>query len=187
MDSKDAIALLRNADPIVWLVTAQSGPRKGGLVATWVHETSLDNEKPRLLVGLAPHHNTTELVLERGRLVLHQISPPDMEEYWSFCTKKGREFDKFADLQHRKDPFGLPRLEPCNGYLSCKVMATKDTGDRVYLWCDVEAGEKFSEAPPLRQSQLFALAGEERIKKLREDRERDAQQLRPLFEAWLDT
>ena len=185
MGMQDAIALLRNADPIVWIITSQAGDRMGGLVATWVKEVSLDDTTPRLLIGLGPHHFTTELVLESGRLVMHQISAPDMDLYWPFCLEKGREVNKFLGLPLSKDSYGLPRLERCNGYLSCRVAAKHETGDRVYLWCEVDGGERLSEESPLRQNQLFALAGEERIKKLREDRERDAVELRPLFDAWL--
>ncbi len=185
MATEDAVAILRNADPIVWIITAKSGDRQGGLVATWVHENSLDDTAPRMLISLASHHFTTELILESGLLILHQVSADHMGLYWPFCLAKGREVNKFVGLQVAEDSCGLPRLELCNGYLSCRVTTKVSTGDRVYFWCDVEAAEKFSDEPPLRQSQLFALAGEERIKILREDRERDAGNLRPLFEAWL--
>jgi flavin reductase (DIM6/NTAB) family NADH-FMN oxidoreductase RutF len=187
MSLEDTQALLKNVDPIVWLVTSQNGERRGGLVATWVNESSLDATAPRIMLGLAPHHFTTELIRESGRLVLHQIATEEMDHYWPLCLEKGRDVEKLAGMNFTSDAWGQPRLEPCIGYLSCQVFSQLNTGDRVYFWCDIQNGEKFSDAAPIRQGQLFALAGAERLQKLRNDRERDSSELRPAFQKWRDS
>ncbi len=184
MSMEDTQSLLRNLDPTVWIVTSKADARRGGLIATWVNESSLDAQAPRMMLGLAPHHFTTELIRQSGRLILHQITAGQMEHYWSFCLDKGREVDKFHGLSMHEDSFGLPRLDPCIGYLSCQVFAQVDAGDRVYLWCDVLESEQYSDAAPLTQSRLIQMAGEDRLKHLRKDRELDAERLRLPFRRW---
>ena len=50
----------------LWLVTAQAGGRRGGLIATFVNQASIVPEMPRVLVGLARQHHTWELVEASG-------------------------------------------------------------------------------------------------------------------------
>lgn len=192
MSIEDAIGMMRAADPIVWLVTSQVGPtadgaRRGGLLATWVHETSLDDTRPRMLLSLAPHHFTTELIRESGQCVLHQIAESDLHAYWVFCLASGHDVDKFRELVVHDDGYGQPRLDRCVGYLSCRVVAEVDTGDRILLWADVIGGERIASGEPLRQSRLIQLASDDQRQKLRENREQDAQRLRPLFDRWQES
>jgi flavin reductase (DIM6/NTAB) family NADH-FMN oxidoreductase RutF len=137
-----------------------------------------------VILGLAPHHFTTELIRQSGRLILHQVAPAHMEHYWPFCLSKGRDVDKFVGLRVHDDPFGLPRLDPCIGYLSCQVFAQLNAGDRVYFWCDILDGEQYSDIAPLRQGGLIQMAGEDRLKQLKKDRELDAERLRLPFTQW---
>src|SRR5438132_216552 len=52
---------LRLVDRELWIITASDGPRRGGLVATWVSVASIDRQRPVLLACLAPNRFTTEL------------------------------------------------------------------------------------------------------------------------------
>src|SRR4051812_18349024 len=59
-----ASAALRLVDREVWIVTAAVGERRGGLVATWVAQASLDDTRPVMAIALATNHYTAELVAE---------------------------------------------------------------------------------------------------------------------------
>ena len=50
--------VFRLVDRELWIVTAADKSRRGGLVATWVAQASLDPESPVLLIALATNHFT---------------------------------------------------------------------------------------------------------------------------------
>ena len=58
-------------DREVWIVTATDGTRRGGLVATWVSQASIDREHPVVLIGIAPNHFTAELIDASRAFGLH--------------------------------------------------------------------------------------------------------------------
>ena len=72
--------VLRLIDREVWIVTASDGPRRGGLLATWVSAASIDAERPVILAGLAPNHFTTELVQRSGSLAVKVTSTLDSNQ-----------------------------------------------------------------------------------------------------------
>src|SRR2546429_1095460 len=100
MTNNDEIAFaLRLIDREMWIVTAASGERRGGLVATWVSAASIDRERPVLLAGLAPNHFTTELVQTSRAFAAHLLRPQQTDLAWNFGRDSGRDRNKFAGLQ----------------------------------------------------------------------------------------
>ena len=49
-------------DRALWVVTAATAKRRGGLLASFVMRSSIDPHVPQVLIGLAPNHFTCELV-----------------------------------------------------------------------------------------------------------------------------
>ncbi len=45
-------------DREIWIVTAAAGGKRGGLVATWVSQASIDKHTPTVVVGIAANHYT---------------------------------------------------------------------------------------------------------------------------------
>src|SRR5579859_4521373 len=58
MDVTAASTLFAWLDREVWLLTAQDGERRSGLVATFVSQASIVPELPRVLVALSRQHFT---------------------------------------------------------------------------------------------------------------------------------
>src|SRR4051794_28161309 len=79
-----ATELLRRLDRELWLVTAGSGGRRGGLIATFVSQASIVPEMPRMIVGLAQQHHTRELVEASGAFALHLLGEDQVEWVWRF-------------------------------------------------------------------------------------------------------
>src|SRR5262245_57890902 len=101
MDPTASATLFAWLDREIWLVTAQVGARRGGLIATFVSQASIVPEMPRMLVGLGKQHFTWELVEASNSFALHLLGEAQMELVWRFGLRSGRELDKFAGLSVR--------------------------------------------------------------------------------------
>jgi flavin reductase (DIM6/NTAB) family NADH-FMN oxidoreductase RutF len=163
----DAATLFAQIDRELWLVTAAAGPRRGGLIATFVSQASLVPELPRVLVGLARHHETWQLVEATNAFALHLLGEEHLDLVWRFGLCSGRDVDKLAGLSFTTGATGSPRLDGVLGWLDCRVEARLDTGDRtVYLGEVVEARVNQT-APPLTLKRALQLATPEQLREMK--------------------
>src|SRR5215210_6074530 len=132
--------LLRLAQRPAWIVTASDGDRRGGLVATFVLQASIDRQRPMIVAGLAPNHFTTELVAASGVLGLHLITRAQIDHVWRFAIGSGRDRDKLAGLELLPSQSGVPILADCLACFECQVIHQHEAGDRTFFWADVVAG-----------------------------------------------
>ncbi len=177
-------SLLRLVDREMWVVTAAHEGQRAGLTATWVSQASLDVERPTMLVGLAPNHATTSVVLKSGYFGLHLLGKGESHVGYQFASSSSAKVDKFAGFEVMTGEHGTPRLKGCVAWLECRVIGTNDTGDRVFVWGDVVAGEGDVQGEPLRQSEFFAALTEQEKQVLRADRAKDVDLQRPWGDAW---
>src|SRR5690606_14882202 len=112
-DAQSIEAVFKQVDRQVWVVTAADGPRRGGLVATFVSKSSLDPEQPTVSVGLAVNHFTRELVDASGAFALHLITPEQVELAWRFALGSGRDRDKLSGVKASVGESGSPILDDC--------------------------------------------------------------------------
>lgn len=173
-----------NIDREVWIVTAMNGSQRGGLVATWVSQASIDREHPVVLIGIAPNHYTAELIDASRAFGLHLITESQIHHAWNFAIGSGRERDKFAGIVSTVAETGSPILTECLAWLDCRVFAVERTGDRNYYWADVIAGQTVYSGSPLTESQLFRSATDEQKQLLRTGRDADITIQRPQRAAW---
>src|SRR5260370_23525011 len=115
MDKTAASALCAWLDPELWLVTAQAGSRRGGLIATFVNQASLVPDLPRMLVGIARQHHTWELIDASGAFALHLLAPRNLDWVGHFGLRSGRDVDKFEGLPVQTALTGSPILEGAIG------------------------------------------------------------------------
>ncbi len=160
-------------DSAVWLVTAQAGDRRGGLIATFVLPASIVPDCPRVAVGLARQHFTWELVEASRCFALQLMSEEHIEWVWRFGLQSGRAADKFAGLSVVTTALGNPRLPEALAWLDCRVEAALDTGDRsIYLAEITDAGQTGA-APPLTTARMLQLAPPDRLAEMKRQMERD--------------
>jgi flavin reductase (DIM6/NTAB) family NADH-FMN oxidoreductase RutF len=166
--------LLTRVDSPLWLVSAEAGGRRGGLIATFVCSASLVPEAPRVIVGLAKHHHTWSLIEASGSFVLHLLSAGNLDWVWRFGLSSGRDFDKLAGLTLCATACGTPRVTGAIGWLACRVEANLDTGDRtLYLGAVVESGLDRDDRP-LTVLAMLAQASPAQLAELKRQREADA-------------
>jgi flavin reductase (DIM6/NTAB) family NADH-FMN oxidoreductase RutF len=184
MDLTAASTLFAWLDRELWLVTAQAGPRRGGLIATFVNQATIVPDMPRMLVGLARQHHTWELVEASGAFALHLIGEPHLDWVWRFGLESGRHRDKFAGLPVRTGETGSPLLEGAVGWLDCRVEDRLDTGDRTVYLAEVVQSQVGDFAAPLTQKRLLELAPPDRLAELKRQRHHDAHVDAEAIRAW---
>jgi len=168
-----AESIFRSLNREVWVVTSSSAEARGGLLATWVSQASLDPEKPVLLAGLAPNHHTTRLVQESGILAAHLLTQDQQELAWNFARDSGRTRDKLAACELAESDSGIPILQACHSILVGSVFAKVETGDRVYFWADIIEAQCHSNSSPLCEQEFFRWCDDSRKIILKEDKRSD--------------
>jgi flavin reductase (DIM6/NTAB) family NADH-FMN oxidoreductase RutF len=175
MDTSTASTLFACLNRELWLVTAQAGSARGGLIATFVSDASIVASLPRVLVGLARQHHTWEVVEASGAFTLHLLGEDNLDWVWRFGLASGRLRDKFEGLAVRTAATGSPVLEGTLGWLDCRVEARLDGGDRTVYLAEVLAGSGKPVAPPLTTQRLLQLAPPHLLAELQRQRLEDAQ------------
>ena len=173
MGLEAATGLFRRLDRELWLVTAGSGGRRGGLIATFVSQASIVPEMPRMIVGLAQQHHTRELVEASGAFALHLLGEDQVEWVWRFGLQTGRAVDKLDGLETRAGASGAPILIGAAGWLDCRVEARLDTGDRTVYLAEVLDAQSPGARPLLTVSRLGPLITDDRRQALEEQMARD--------------
>lgn len=183
---------LPSADPFsridlpIWLVTAQSGARRSGLIATCVSQASIVPDLPRVLVGLARQHLTWELVEASRTFAVHLLGQDNFDWVERFGTHSGRDgADKFQGLRiDEEGPTGSPLLADALGWLACRVETALDGGDRTFYLAQVFGSSLLEVGEPLTTRGFLERAGPVLRRRLAEQLERDAAVDAPAIQAW---
>jgi flavin reductase (DIM6/NTAB) family NADH-FMN oxidoreductase RutF len=184
MDETAASTLFAWVDRELWLVTAQAGGRRGGLIATFVNQASIVPELPRVVVGLAKQHQTWELVEASGAFALHLIGEQHLDWVWRFGLESGRDADKFQGVPVRAEATGSPLLEDAIGWLDCRVEASLDSGDRTLYLAEVVQSRVTHFGPPLTLRRLFEVAPPDRLAELKRQLHTDSYADADAIQAW---
>ena len=168
-----AESIFRSLNREVWVVTSSTAEARGGLLATWVSQASLDPEKPVLLAGLAPNHHTTRLVQESGILAAHLLTQDQQELAWNFARDSGRTRDKLAACALAESDSGIPILQACHSILVGSVFAKVETGDRVYFWADIIEAQCHSNSSPLCEQEFIRWCDDSKKLILKKDKQGD--------------
>jgi flavin reductase (DIM6/NTAB) family NADH-FMN oxidoreductase RutF len=168
----------------LWVVTAQAGQRRGGLIATFVTPASIVPEEPRVFIALARHHYTWSLVEESRAFALHLLGERHLDWVWRFGLESGRDLDKLDGLNLRHGPSGSPLLADALGWLDCQVETRLVMGDRTAYLAEVLDGALIAREPILTARSMWELAPAERRQQLSEQLKRDIALDAEAISAW---
>jgi flavin reductase (DIM6/NTAB) family NADH-FMN oxidoreductase RutF len=184
-DALDRIDLaFRRVVQTIWIVTAQDGARRGGLVATWAGRASIDAQRPVAMAAIADNHFTRQLIDGSQAFALHLISAEQAALAWRFGIGSGNAADKLEGVPHEIGESGSPILRDCLAWFDCRVFARYAAGERICFWADVLDAASISDANPMTDHALFALASDEQQQQLRSGLQADVEQQAPLHQAW---
>jgi flavin reductase (DIM6/NTAB) family NADH-FMN oxidoreductase RutF len=175
MDRTAASALFAWIDRELWVLTARSGQRRGGLIATFVAQASLVPDLPRVVAGIAKQHATWELIEASGAFALHLLGQDNLDWVEHFGLRSGRNVDKFASLQAAEAATGSPLLDGAIGWMDCRVEARMDTGDRTLYLARVVESRVTRYGPPLTLKQTLERLPAAQISELKRLMHHDSQ------------
>jgi flavin reductase (DIM6/NTAB) family NADH-FMN oxidoreductase RutF len=184
MDTTAASTLFAWLDREIWLVTAQAGGRRGGLIATFVSQASIAPDLPRMLLGVAKTHHTWALIETSGAFALHLLGEEQVELACRFGLDSGHDVDKLANLKFHEGVTGSPLLETAVGSLDCRVETSLDTGDRTVYLAEVVQAQVRQFGPPLMQKRLMQLAPPDQVSELKRRLQQDGQRDAYLIREW---
>ena len=171
--ASQAEEIFRRLNRELWVVTSATQNDRGGLLATWVSQASLNPQRPVILAGLAPNHFTTQLVRQSGNLAVHLLDVDQTDVAWNFCRDSGRQRDKFANIELSNTLESTPILAKCHSFLFGRVFACVETGERTYFWEDILEAEKYSPSAPLCEQQFLQGCDNEQRTVLKADKQGD--------------
>lgn len=184
MDRTAAAALFAWLDRELWLVTAQAGERRGGLIATFVSQASLAQDLPRVIIGVARQHFTWELIEASRSFALHLLGPYNLDWVTHFGLQSGRHVDKFAGWKIQTAQTGSPILDGAIGWLDCRVETSLDTGDRTLYLAQIVEGRVLNYGPPLTVRQMQEGLPSEVLAEMKRLVHHDSQVDAQAIEAW---
>jgi flavin reductase (DIM6/NTAB) family NADH-FMN oxidoreductase RutF len=174
MNPLQASEVFRRLDRELWVVTAAAGPKRGGLIATFVSQASIVPQLPRMVVGLARHHHTWQLVEHSRAFALHLLGEEHLDWVERFGMTSGADHDKLAGLAVHVGASGAPILEGALGWLDCRVEAALDTGDRTVYLAEVVDAKAPGDRTILTAKRMLELASPEQKQTLRRQMDDDA-------------
>ena len=137
-----------------------------------------------MLIALAKHHHTWNLIERSRSFSLHLIHEAQIEWVNRFGLHSGWTCDKFAGLRVRKGITGSPILEDARLWIECRVETTLDTGDRTVFLAEIVHFETGVEGPPLRLKRALELLTAEQRSELKRRTASDIELDLAAIQAW---
>jgi flavin reductase (DIM6/NTAB) family NADH-FMN oxidoreductase RutF len=168
----------------VWIVTSAYQQQRNGLVATFVASASLLPAMPRVVLAIAPHHHTWELLERRRAFNLHLLGKDQLSLVWRFGLSSGRDVDKFSGLHVDVGENGCPLLSNSLAWLECNVEMSVNAGDRTLYVAEVAKWNVRPGQSPLTSRDVFERAGPEHRARLLHELAKDRALDREARIAW---
>ena len=141
---KDA---LRQLSYGLFVLTTQEGGRDNGCIVNTVAQVA--DDPVQIIVAVNKQNLTHDMILQSGVFnvsILSEKASFDIFKHWGF--QSGRQVDKLQEIEYSRSQNGLVYLtEGCNGFLSAKVLETKDLGSHTLFVAEVIDGDKLSSDP----------------------------------------
>lgn len=176
--------IFKDLDRELWLVTAQAGDRRSGLIAVHASRVSLAPSLTRMTIALSQCHFTRELIEESNAFCMHLIEEWHLDWVWRFGLPSGRNVDKFSGLGTSKATNGAPILSDAISWLECRVEARLDIGDRTIYVAEVVDAKTNRPAKPLTFRRLLQIAPTDKLRELKANTERQIELDRTAILDW---
>lgn len=148
------------------------------MIATWIYDATLIEERPRLLAVLSPRSFTLELIKKSRRFVAHLLAQGQEGLIENFDPKSGRNSRKFSDP--RRTESGLALIEGVAGWAECAVAEEIPAAERVILICSTLRQTTAENIQPHTLGSAYAALPKEIVRACEEQRRRDGEEDRRL-------
>jgi len=119
--------LMTSLDYPMYIVTAAAGGERSGCLVGFATQTSI--HPPRFLACISKKNHTYGVALESPALGVHVVDEEDRDLAELFGGETGDEVDKFARVDWRDGPAGVPILPRIDRWVAGRVLERIDVGD----------------------------------------------------------
>jgi len=131
-------ALVSATDYPLYVVTACAGEKRGGCLAGFVTQSSL--QPVRFLICISKANRTFAIADKSDELALHLLGADQRDMASLFGEESGDEIDKFERVQWSVGPAGLPILSECAAWVAGPVVDRMSGGDHEAFLISVSDG-----------------------------------------------
>jgi len=125
----------------MFVVTTTDGTELSGCLVGFATQVSID--PPRFLVCLSDKNHTFGVALRADVLAVHVVGDDQHDLAELFGGETGDRTDKFAHVDWRPGPAGVPVLDVCPSYVVGRILERVPFGDHVgFLLEPVDAGPR---------------------------------------------
>jgi len=125
----------------MFVVTTTDGTELSGCLVGFATQVSID--PPRFLVCLSDKNHTFGVALRADVLAVHVVGDDQHDLAELFGGETGDRTDKFAHVDWRPGPAGVPVLDACPSYVVGRILERVPFGDHVgFLLEPVDAGPR---------------------------------------------
>ena len=143
MDNK----VMNNLSYGLFVLTAKDGEKDNGcIINTAAQVTTTPN---RIIVTVNKDNFTHDMIVKTGEFNVSILDESaSFETFKQFGFQSGRDVDKFLEVSFARAQNGIAYLtRQCNGYISGKVVESKDLGTHTMFIADVTDGGTLSDTP----------------------------------------
>jgi flavin reductase (DIM6/NTAB) family NADH-FMN oxidoreductase RutF len=149
-------SLMASLDPPMVVVTTAVAGEQAGCLVGFHAQSAIDPR--RYCVWLSKANHTYRVALRSTHLAVHFLTEDDFAVAEHFGTLTGDDVDKFAGLDVRPGPDGVPLLESCPNRLTLRRTVLMDEGgDHLCLAAECLRSETSGSFEPLRLSRVTQL------------------------------
>jgi flavin reductase (DIM6/NTAB) family NADH-FMN oxidoreductase RutF len=131
-------ALVRAADPPLYIVTTVAGGERAGCVVGFATQVSI--HPPRFLAALSVENHTSAVARAATHLAVHVVTAEHADLVELFGGETGDEVDKFSRCAWADGPAGVPILGGVAAWFVGTIIERYDFGDHVGHLLDHVAG-----------------------------------------------
>jgi flavin reductase (DIM6/NTAB) family NADH-FMN oxidoreductase RutF len=130
----------------LYVLAADSGDDRGGMLITWAMQASFDPPMVAVVVQNTAH--TTSVMKKSGAFALNFMADEQRKEAGRFGQEHAKVGDKLGKFGHHAGAAtGSPVLDDALGYLECRIKGWLQGGDHDVALAEIIAAEIVRDAP----------------------------------------
>ncbi len=147
MSDSDFDPVLGRVTSGIYILTAGTGERATGMLASWVMQAGF--EPPMVSIAVKTGRYVCDWITQGEPFVLNVVAEKQFDLLKHFGKGFEPEEPAFEGLAIQHCPRGVPVLEACLGHLECEPVSHVDSGDHRIFLAKVVRGTLQSEASPM--------------------------------------
>ena len=147
MSTNELDAALGRVASGIFVLTAGTGERSTGMLASWVMQAGF--EPPTVSVAVKQGRYVCDWLTSGEPFVLNIVAEKQFDMLKHFGKGFAPEEPAFEGVSVRHCPRGVPILNECMGHLECEPTAHIDSGDHRIFLARVVRGDVGAEASPM--------------------------------------